>query len=256
MGGFEEAFARTVYQYGEDALEQVRLGWDLRGEQEATEIPIAPNGEPEVVSFGVQEYQMVPPVHKDSFDPGYWNFLQTFTGKKFFPLAPEKYEIDIRDLAHGCALENRYGGQTDVPYSVAQHCILVAEILSTRLGRPDLAFEGLMHDAAEGLIKDLPRDIKVALGDAYKKRIEEPFEHLIAKRFGLVYPWPAEVKVADGIALMTERRDLFSRRNPDWVQQVEPMEEKVTPWGWAEAEWRFLREFEMLARCSRGGRSR
>lgn len=30
---FEEAFAATGYQYGEDALEQVRLGWLLaRGE--------------------------------------------------------------------------------------------------------------------------------------------------------------------------------------------------------------------------------
>ena len=220
MKTFDEAWAEKGYHYGRDALQNVRMGWELRQAAE-----------------GVSR--------SDAEDPGYWGWLQTYTGRKFFPLQPELFEMNILDLAHGCALENRFGGQTDEPYSVAQHCCIVSDTLSSVLGRPDLAYEGLMHDAAEGLIKDLPRDIKLALPE-YKEKLEHPFERLIAAHFGLAWPWPAPVKAADNIALMTERRDLFRCINPDWVQRVEPLKERITPWDWRAAEAEFLDRFYAL----------
>jgi hypothetical protein len=180
-------------------------------------------------------------------DPGYWGWLQLYSGGQHWILQPERSTFTILDLAHGCALENRFAGQTEEPYSVAQHCVLVSRLLEHELKRPDLAFEGLMHDAAEGLIKDLPRDEKLALPE-YKTRLEEPLEHVIAKKWHLVFPFQPEVKVADNIALMTERRDLFRYRHPDWKQHVAPLPERITPLPWREAEEAFLKRFYILWR--------
>ncbi len=48
---------------------------------------------------------------------GEW--IQTYTGKQFWPLDPRPEDIDIEDIAHALALTCRFNGHCDYFYSVA-----------------------------------------------------------------------------------------------------------------------------------------
>lgn len=170
-------------------------------------------------------------------------WLATFTGGKFFPLDPGREVPNIWDIAHGLACENRFAGQCKIPYSVAQHSIMVSDIVMRT--RADLALEALMHDASEALLKDLPFAMKRAIPE-YKMRFEEPLEQVLAKTFQLQYPWDPVIKRADEIALMTEKRDLFHYASRDWKQTAEPEKGRIAVLGWKDAEAQFLRRFHEL----------
>ena len=43
-------------------------------------------------------------------DRGSW--MQTFTGKRFFPMDPDPDEVDVLDVAHSLAMQCRYNGHT------------------------------------------------------------------------------------------------------------------------------------------------
>lgn len=70
-------------------------------------------------------------------------------------LDPDPKTITLEAIAHGLAHLNRWNGALELPFSVAQHSILVMEIF-LRL-RPDLrrfAIYALLHDAHEYLLGD------------------------------------------------------------------------------------------------------
>lgn len=54
------------------------------------------------------------------------SWLQTFTGKKIFPLNPRTEDICIADIAHSLSMQCRYNGHTKLFYSVAQHSAVMA----------------------------------------------------------------------------------------------------------------------------------
>ena len=88
------------------------------------------------------------------------SWIQTYTGRKFFPLTDEPGEIDLRDIAHSLALQCRFNGHCRQFYSVAEHSVRVSHIL------PDEeAAWGLLHDAAEAYVSDLPRPLKLTVPD-------------------------------------------------------------------------------------------
>lgn len=64
-------------------------------------------------------------------------WFQTYTGRVWRPLDPQPEDVVQEDIAHALALTNRFNGATREPYSVAQHCCLVADSLGylERLGR-------------------------------------------------------------------------------------------------------------------------
>jgi len=88
-----------------------------------------------------------------------YNFITTYTGKKFHYLNPSLGEVDIIDIAHHLSLKCRFIGACKQFYSVAEHCVRVSYILS-----PELQLSGLLHDATEAYIPDIPRPIKIHFG--------------------------------------------------------------------------------------------
>lgn len=65
---------------------------------------------------------------------------------------------DIRDIAHGLALTNRWNGHTVVPVSVGWHSLLVSELCASTSRAA--ALHGLLHDAAEAYIGDWTQPVK------------------------------------------------------------------------------------------------
>ena len=58
------------------------------------------------------------------------DWMQIFTGKKFWPLDPKSEEVDIKDIAHSLAFQCRFNGHSNYFYSIAQHSVIVSKIVS------------------------------------------------------------------------------------------------------------------------------
>lgn len=139
----------------------------------------------------------------------------TFSGHQFWPCDPRAGDVHLIDIAHGLAHICRFGGQCTSFYSVAEHSLLVAALLPV-----ELELLGLMHDATEAYIGDMITPLKRSIPRF--KEIEARLWEVIVERFGLVDALDpeamAEVKRADTIALLTERRDIINRGRDslDW----------------------------------------
>lgn len=166
------------------------------------------------------------------------HFIRTFTGRPFWPLAPRAEDLDIRDVAHALACSNRYTGHTYVPYSIAQHCCHVSDLLPG-----PLKLCGLLHDASEAYLVDLPTPVKRQLPEYGPA--EERLMEIIAVVFGFPWPMPPEVKLQDTRLLITEQRDQMGYINPGFPD-LQPLEKKIIPWGWRKAEREFLKRFYQL----------
>lgn len=171
-------------------------------------------------------------------------WINTFTGRKFYPMDPDPAEIDINDIAHALSCLCRFTGHTDGFYSVAQHSVILSQLV------PDCdSLWALLHDSSEAYLVDVPRPIKRLAFMAPYREAEAALMLAVAVRFGLDPEEPESVKVADNRLLYTEARDLFSDRHPDWHDRAEPYPMlQVIPVGPLKAESMFLERFDMLTR--------
>lgn len=92
-------------------------------------------------------------------------------------------DIIIEQIAHSLSLQCRYNGQIPVFYSIAQHSMLVAQILEERYSDPDISLCGLLHDAAESYIGDLVTTIKRNL--KFFNDLEENILEKILKKYNV-----------------------------------------------------------------------
>ena len=167
------------------------------------------------------------------------DWIQTWTGRPFRPLHPDPDSIDIRDIAHALSLLCRFNGHCNVFYSVAEHAERVSRAVP-----PEHALWGLLHDAAEAYISDLPRPVKRQV-PAFVD-FEDALLEVIMARFGQPWPMPEEVKRADDRLLATEQRDLMPPCCVAWGQGVEALPERIEPMTPPEAERAFLARFQEL----------
>lgn len=162
-------------------------------------------------------------------------------------MAPDPAAIDIRFLAATLARINRYNGRTPLPYSVAQHSVLVATLLPARLRR-----HGLLHDAHEAILGDTTSPMKAALrqltGIDALARLEAAWDRAIHTALYLPWPLPGEdaalIKAADMRALATEMRDLLDIPPARLPHAPDPT--PIRPLTWVKAEERFLDTWQRL----------
>ena len=123
----------------------------------------------------------------------------TFKGIEFDILNPTPAMIDIEDIAHSLSNQCRWGGHTPFFHSVAEHCLLCAEMAPA-----PFRLEALMHDASEAYILDVPTPLKALLGNY--KEIEDKIMGVIAKKYGINWPLSKTVKEIDKQILNIEWR--------------------------------------------------
>jgi 5'-deoxynucleotidase YfbR-like HD superfamily hydrolase len=114
------------------------------------------------------------------------------------------------------------------------------------------ALWGLLHDASEAYLVDVPRPLKRSgKFDAYLE-FEANMQKAICKRFGLPEVEPPSVKKADKILLATEARDLMGPLRSDWTQPCEPLPFKIDPLPPQEAKNLFMKRFFELTNSPHG----
>lgn len=139
-------------------------------------------------------------------------------------------DILIADIAHGLANECRFKAQCPKFFSVAQHSVMVADRLGDRL-----ALAGLLHDAAEAYIRDIPAPVKHLWWMWPYRKAEARLEQLIFTKFGL----------------RLTKSDLIKIHAADRAQYVNESKMFTDPtavefWPPEEAEVIFTFEFERL----------
>lgn len=134
------------------------------------------------------------------------DWMITYSGRRFWPLDPRPDDVSWVDIAHALSLSCRYDGHAQRFYSVAEHCVALAQYFGRRR-QPQLARYALLHDAAEAYVADVIRPIKRQL-PAFR-RIEAPIEAQILVLAGLDPEIPAAVGAADSAIIADEAAALF-----------------------------------------------
>lgn len=123
--------------------------------------------------------------------------IRTFSGQFVNLTDPDPSTINIIDIAHSLGNLCRFAGHTINFYSVAEHSIQCANLLDDQN-----KLAGLLHDASEAYLMDIPRPLK-ALLPGYKA-LEDKFMQVIANKFGFEYPLSQEVVGIDNFMLEYE----------------------------------------------------
>jgi hypothetical protein len=169
--------------------------------------------------------------------------IQTVSGRYFPLLAPTPDDIRIEDIAHHLSNICRFTGAVREFYSVAQHSVLVSQIVP-----PQDALAALLHDASEAYITDISKPLKPHLG-GYAE-IETRIMEVVLQVFGLPTCLPDSVKRADLILLATEKRDLMPAHGDDWdlIRDIPRLQEEIVPLPPRAARARFMDRFCQLYR--------
>lgn len=175
------------------------------------------------------------------------SYYETYTGEIFTVSEIEPKHINLYDLAHHGSHLCRFVGAVKFHYTIAQHQVYAARILWEETSDATLAMCGLVHDGSEIITSDVASPIKRGLTDYIA--MENKVQEVIAKKYGLPYPWPHELEVVDKRLLVTEARDL---KEPTWMvrhayKYGEPYSHFVIEeWSSEKAKQEYIKMFEFL----------
>jgi uncharacterized protein len=194
---------------------------------------------------------------KTAEPPRAWQRM--LSGRRLDLIDPSPLDIEIEDIAHGLARVARWNGQTrgEHAFSVAQHCLLVLDILRRGEAGASTAklLMALLHDAPEYVVGDMISPFKAVIGGDYKA-VEDRLLSAIHVRFGLAATtppvWKRDIKRADAIAAWHEATSLagfaieeadrhFPR--PDKVGFSDMLLEPMSP---RDAQAAYLEAFRLL----------
>lgn len=180
-------------------------------------------------------------------------WVMTASGLAFYPLAPRVEDVRLDDIAHALAAVARFGGAAREPYSVAQHSVLVSLEMERSAdgsggGRAwHDGLYGLLHDAAEAYLGDVPRPLKQLEAFAPYREAEQRLQRVIYAAFGLDAVEPARLKTIDRRMLRTEQQFLMPPAVPgEGRDDVAPFPIGIVPWPFRFSKAAFLRRYADL----------
>jgi len=182
------------------------------------------------------------------------DWIQTFSGRQYWPLDPRPEDVDVQDIAHHLSNLCRFTGACKRYYSVAEHSVHVSYLVPSRL-----ALVGLLHDASEAYCNDIARPVKLNI-QGYAE-IEGLNQATICEALNVPCVTPEDAKLikwADNAILVAERDALMVRPRdeslhwtfPDVPEDLQRRahEQLGRSPGWipALARLRFLRRYDEL----------
>lgn len=165
------------------------------------------------------------------------DWIQTYTGKQYWPIDPRPEDVDILDIAHALSMLCRFGGHCLKFYSVAEHSVHIARWLFQRYGA-QVALCGLLHDGTEAYVTDVPRPTKAFLYGY--KGIEQQNWLAIAAAFNLPATLPHQVKDIDGRILTDEANQNMAECDVAWESTTNPLGIELEYWDPERAKGEFI----------------
>lgn len=168
-------------------------------------------------------------------------WMQTYTGRPFYPLEPTLDDIEIESIAHSLSMTCRYNGHCLKFYSVAEHCVLLSHTVD-----PEYARWALMHDAGEAYVGDMVRPLKPDMPEFVA--IETNLEVMIAGRFNLGWPMPAQVKEHDTRIVVDEMEQNMAPARLPWLllDGQRPLGVTLQCWSPDRAEAEYMSRYQQL----------
>lgn len=176
-------------------------------------------------------------------EPRLGDWLQTYTGRAVYPMDLRPEDICIEDIAHALSMLCRYNGHGLRFYSVAEHSVLIARHLRPKHGDA-CALHGLLHDATEAYLADVPRPVKPFL-PGYKEAEQGAWE-AIAYAYDVEQSWSHEVHEADARILHDERIQNMARSEREWGLTGVRLGVTLQSWSPERAKAEFLGLFNEL----------
>lgn len=170
-------------------------------------------------------------------DRGPWT--STASGGRFYPLNPIQDEVDIFDIAHALSNQCRFAGHVIHHYSVAQHSVLVSQ-----LAPKGFELEGLMHDAAEAYVVDVPYPIKPHIPQ--HGVIEENVLKVIGEKYSFPHVMSEEINFLDRSIVKDEAIQLLRADVDEWGSPFEPLGIEIEEWTPRQARDAFIKRFYEL----------
>lgn len=178
-------------------------------------------------------------------------WIQTISGKKFTLLDPDPASIDIFDIALALGKQCRFAGHVTRFYSVAEHCVLLSELVDP--GNPLLQLAALLHDAEEAYTGDISQPLKSLfpglkkLGHKIRRAIFDKFE--IPWRKITATEWTA-IKGIENRLILTEREVLLAEPPEKWILDYMDLKRfdkrKIKTWDPRTAAEKFIFRFYSL----------
>lgn len=151
--------------------------------------------------------------------------IRTYTGRLVDLLDVQVFDLSIEDTAHALSQACRWSAMTRWHYSIAQHSVLMFDLLAEHGVRcPRALRTTLLHDGPEALIGDMPTPLKHSPWAQPYRALEARIWTAYVKRFDLLPGIPDRaprsalncqddaqlIKWADNVLLATEARDLMT----------------------------------------------
>lgn len=167
--------------------------------------------------------------------------ISLLNGGFFDYTAPERSQYTIEDVARGLSHTARFSGQTKRSYFVAQHSVLVSQMVPE-----EHALAALLHDGTEAFLCDIPKPLKNLLPGYVE--LEKRAEADLCKRFGVKFPLHPCVKEADIRVFVAERRDMQPCVEEKCYEGYEPYEKNIIAWDSHMSYIYFMRRFDELTK--------
>ena len=176
-------------------------------------------------------------------------WISTQSVEQFDFINPKIEDIHILDIAHALSQICRFGGHTSSFYSVAEHSINVATLLEQQGADKITVLAGLLHDATEAYMGDMPRPIKQSLpyGDeGYRNKYLMLSEFITFTRFQLNNVDWEHITSTDRNMCVSEAKQL-GLWNDKWVEPPDPkLYFPLHNWSSVEAEQLFIFNYTEL----------
>lgn len=174
-------------------------------------------------------------------DKGNWS--QHYGGIVIHVQEPETESIDFRAIAHSLALQCRYAGHCRYFYPVALHSVIMAYAVHPRFSQ-----WALVHDAAEGILPDMPKPIKDGFEDY--TALEDGWLRLIVAKLGLEWPMPEVVDRMDKRLILAAEKTHLMPENPrswglkpdDFLPELLELVQRIGEIPWRVSEVLFITE--------------
>jgi hypothetical protein len=142
--------------------------------------------------------------------------IETACGLFLDPIDPDPAQFRLGDIGHALSHMCRYNGACSRFYSVAEHSMLVGDLLRQwGCGRQTI-LTGLMHDASEAYLPDLASPLKRDGWGTGFRDAENLLLERLAERFGFDWPMCKQVKEADEAVMWCETHVLMPSGGKTW----------------------------------------